>query len=209
MQNQNDLRVIKTKKLIKDVFYQLLDKNGLENITVSDIAHKAMINRTTFYLHYKDKYDLLSSLEDEALHHIQVATSSITMEYLHNYLDGDQPFPHIVEMLTYIQENATFFGLITRNDVDPSFLGKMADMVISLMGDSFLQKLELDEIFKKYYSHIVMSIFISTTGQWIKTGMKEPITEIALFITKLATTLLRTFTNIGRTNSCEEVINCE
>lgn len=60
-----DRRVRKTKQAIKNAFIQLLNKKDLEKITIQDITELADINRGTFYLHYEDKYILLSDIEDE------------------------------------------------------------------------------------------------------------------------------------------------
>ncbi|MFO5603258.1 TetR/AcrR family transcriptional regulator, partial [Klebsiella pneumoniae] len=53
---------------------QLLKERSLENITVQDIADKADINRGTFYLHYEDKYLLLTDMEDECIEQISKFT---------------------------------------------------------------------------------------------------------------------------------------
>lgn len=54
-----DIRVIKTKAAIKASFKELLKREPIEKITVSEICNNADINRVTFYTHYQDKYDLL------------------------------------------------------------------------------------------------------------------------------------------------------
>ena len=56
--NQSDLRVIRSKKLIKESFINLMEEIGYENITIKAIAKRAMINRKTFYNHY-DSIDAL------------------------------------------------------------------------------------------------------------------------------------------------------
>ena len=56
---------LEKQKAIKSAFIQLLTEKELEKITIQDITQRADINRGTFYLHYEDKYLLLSSLEDE------------------------------------------------------------------------------------------------------------------------------------------------
>lgn len=71
---KEDRRVRKTKSAIKHAFIQLLKERGLENITVQDIADKADINRGTFYLHYEDKYLLLTDMEDECIDQISKFT---------------------------------------------------------------------------------------------------------------------------------------
>ncbi|WP_373819403.1 TetR/AcrR family transcriptional regulator [Glaesserella sp.] len=65
MLNQDDIRVIKTAKNIKEAFFALLAQKEYEDITVQDILDKAQINRTTFYKHYPNKNALAKSLVDE------------------------------------------------------------------------------------------------------------------------------------------------
>lgn len=55
---KQDLRVIKTKKNIKEEFRKLLKNKPIEKITVTELAENALINKGTFYLHYTDIYDL-------------------------------------------------------------------------------------------------------------------------------------------------------
>ncbi len=56
-----------TKPLIRYAFITLLKEKSLEDITVHEIVEKALINRSTFYLHYKDKYDLYDAIVDDLL----------------------------------------------------------------------------------------------------------------------------------------------
>ena len=62
-----DLRVIKTKKNIKDAFIGLRKKHSIDEIKVNTLCEKAMVNKTTFYNHYQDIYQLSEELEAEAL----------------------------------------------------------------------------------------------------------------------------------------------
>lgn len=58
--NKNDLRVIKTKNSLYNALLELMKEKTFEEIKVSDICNKALINRSTFYAHFEDKYELLS-----------------------------------------------------------------------------------------------------------------------------------------------------
>ena len=60
-EKKKDLRVIKTYRVLYDALLELLEDNSFEEIKVSDICDKALINRSTFYSHFSDKYELLSS----------------------------------------------------------------------------------------------------------------------------------------------------
>jgi len=65
---KNDLRIIKTKKVLFNSLLSLMKEKNFEKIKISDICDEALINRSTFYAHYEDKYDLLIALfEDQRL----------------------------------------------------------------------------------------------------------------------------------------------
>ena len=57
-----DLRVLKTKKSIEDSLFYLLERKAFKDITVQNILDTALINRSTFYRYYKDKYDLIEQI---------------------------------------------------------------------------------------------------------------------------------------------------
>ncbi len=62
MINSNDPRVKRTKQLIQQTFFELMNEKGFDAVTIQDIANRATINRSTFYAHYTDKYALLEEL---------------------------------------------------------------------------------------------------------------------------------------------------
>lgn len=54
-----DIRITKTHKALAETMQELLEKKSFQKITVNDICQKAMVSRSTFYLHFEDKYQLL------------------------------------------------------------------------------------------------------------------------------------------------------
>lgn len=65
MKEKTDLRIIKTINGLYDALIFLLKEKTFEEIKVSDICKKALINRSTFYAHFQDKYELFASLIDD------------------------------------------------------------------------------------------------------------------------------------------------
>lgn len=61
MSDREDLRVRRTKKALADAFMQLLSQKPLDDITINELCDTAGIRRATFYKHYADKFDFLSS----------------------------------------------------------------------------------------------------------------------------------------------------
>lgn len=62
-----DLRIIKTKKVIREAFWTLREKNPLEKIKVRELCKIALINKSTFYNHYEDIFALSEEIENELL----------------------------------------------------------------------------------------------------------------------------------------------
>lgn len=64
---RTDLRVRRTHALLRKTLIDLIGEKGFDAVTVGDIAERAMINRSTFYRHYSDKYALVTSIFEEAV----------------------------------------------------------------------------------------------------------------------------------------------
>lgn len=62
--NEGDRRVQRTRHLLQDAFVELVLEKGYANVTIQDILDRANVGRSTFYMHYRDKEDLLASLFD-------------------------------------------------------------------------------------------------------------------------------------------------
>ena len=58
-----DRRVRKTKKAIHDVFCEMAKEKKLNEITIKELCARADINKSTFYLHYRDIYDLAGIIQ--------------------------------------------------------------------------------------------------------------------------------------------------
>jgi len=65
-----DLRVKKTLINIEKAFYTIRKRKSLEKITVKELSETAMINKATFYLHYKDIFDLSEKLQENLINQI-------------------------------------------------------------------------------------------------------------------------------------------
>ena len=100
-----DLRVKKTRTSIINAFIQLRSKKPLEKITVKELAELAMINKATFYLHYKDIYDLSDSLEEELIQNV-----------LNNITDADNFSEQLINGLIAQGELFTILLSDTRNN---------------------------------------------------------------------------------------------
>ena len=67
MSKNMDRRVRKTRAQLRQGLAELLKEKSLKEITVKELVEKVDINRSTFYLHYADIYDLSESIEKETV----------------------------------------------------------------------------------------------------------------------------------------------
>ena len=102
-----DLRVQRTKKILKDTFNKMIVTTDFEKITIKDLCNKAIINRRTFYLHYSSIEDLLEDF-----------ISDYTREYYDLIKDFDpiEDVDQLVRMyFTYSEEKGMMFERINTN----------------------------------------------------------------------------------------------
>lgn len=72
-----DRRVEKTKKIIDDACWELMQEKSFDEITVRDIASRAKINRATFYRYHVDKYDWMEKKIRELMSELTQISSDI------------------------------------------------------------------------------------------------------------------------------------
>lgn len=106
-----DRRTAKTKRSIKETFLTLLKSKSVGQITVAEITRKSDLGRGTFYLHYKDVFDLYDSIEselcDDLVRLFDEAYPSSDPKNLIKFIDG---------MTRYLDENRDIFMLLTRQN---------------------------------------------------------------------------------------------
>ena len=62
-----DLRIKKTYRALFNAFTELLEEYRFEDLTVAMLCDRAMIRRTTFYKHFRDKNDYFAFYVDELM----------------------------------------------------------------------------------------------------------------------------------------------
>ena len=62
-----DIRKQKTRQAIQNAFLQLRKEKNLEQISVTELSRLAQISKATFYLHYRDVFDLSEKLQNEVI----------------------------------------------------------------------------------------------------------------------------------------------
>jgi AcrR family transcriptional regulator len=113
-----DVRVQRTRKLLEQALFELTIEKRFAAITVRDIAKRAMVNRSTFYRHYLDKYDLLNQYLERL--QAQTAEAALLAEKASQTSPERVPAGLLV-LLGHVQENADFYRIMLGQNGDPVF----------------------------------------------------------------------------------------
>jgi len=122
-----DLRVIKTDRLIKDSLIELLNKKDFTKITIKDICDTALIGRSTFYHHYVDKYLLMETMINDLATQFQNLLDS-----RNDKLINDSLLIYLYKEL--FEERETFLTLLSVHDVE----NDLESRIQKILKNSFL-----------------------------------------------------------------------
>jgi AcrR family transcriptional regulator len=92
-----DRRVQRTRQLLRDALFALIIERGYEGIAIGDITERANLGRTTFYLHYQDKEELLKASVKVLLQELQLAVSPRAEETCSYLIQSTRIFQHVAQ----------------------------------------------------------------------------------------------------------------
>lgn len=111
-----DVRIRRSKKLLLEAMFDLMQTQPFDKISVCDICDKAMVHRATFYNHFKDKNDLLNYGLDELQERMYEAAVKDG--------DGDEREMYLKlasNMYDFMHKNRKEFLLILKNGSEKLF----------------------------------------------------------------------------------------
>lgn len=75
-----DVRIVRTRRRLQSALFDLAQERGIDQVSVSDIAERAGVNRTTFYQHYSDRETLLADAMDFITEEADVSLDDIDVD---------------------------------------------------------------------------------------------------------------------------------
>lgn len=170
-----DRRVRKTKTLLRECLTQLLKEKKIQDITVRELTEMADLNRGTFYLHYKDVFDLLEQTEEELL---------TAFHQLLNRLDATNesapPRQVFTEIFSMVQENGDLVEILLGENGDLNFLNHLKALIREkcLRDWTDLFQGEKPPAFEACCAFI-SSGSVGLVHHWLQTGMVQSPQELA------------------------------
>ena len=181
--NKNDLRSKKTEHAIKNSFFELMADIGFAKMTVSQIITKADINRSTFYAHYYDKFNLLECIENDLLNELyQISRNAPydidTTQSVNNLLPAD----YTLLIVNYIYKNGKLFTLLCSDKGDSSFINKFKRKVQEIWTEhSITDKFSIPT---NYVFSGFIGLITALIEEWVQNNFQESPKQFTEITTK-------------------------
>ena len=124
MEKREDRRVRRTKKLLTAALTQLMQEKQISEITVRELTELADMNRGTFYLYYKDIYDMLEKIQDEMFEKLDGIFELRADEEV-----TEQTKPILLDLFRFIEENQEMCRVLLSPNGDMSFLHRLNEVL--------------------------------------------------------------------------------
>ncbi len=176
MKNETlDRRVRKTRQQLQHCLAVLLKEKKIQEITVREITEMADLNRGTFYLHYKDVFDLLEKVELELLDELDSTLQKYQASDLHQKLSLI-----FTDLFVCVQENAEMVQILLGENGDLNFVNQVKERVREkCLKDWFELFNSQDSQLFDAFNAFVVSGCLGLVTYWLQNGMKESPKELA------------------------------
>ena len=174
--NKVDLRVQRTKKVLKDTFKDMFLIMNFEQITIKDLCERSMINRRTFYLHYNSIDDIKSEVLEEM--------SEVFLKYTDDYDHFANVDRIVKDYFEFTNANPLYKKL--NNNTDLNYLREQVSIrLVNKVTNHFDSIKHLDN-FKYDMTRVFLnSATVAMYRYWSLSGKKIPIDEAIKITTKL------------------------
>jgi AcrR family transcriptional regulator len=185
-----DERIAITEECIRTAFLEQMRDIGFRDITVSSLTARAGINRTTFYLHYADKYELLERIEDELLAKLRDIIITVIDNTALLRSPRKEMHKAAVRVFTFIQDHKPEFSILMGPKGDPGFDDKYGDTITSIV---FSDKMPFSMSFlpPDYLAAIISGAHVKVVHTWIKRDMQESPEQLAALVSRILPAIVK------------------
>jgi AcrR family transcriptional regulator len=186
MKGEDDRRIRKTKSALKQAFISLLSRKDIKEISVRELTELADVNRGTFYLHYRDMYDLFATMEGEVLAEFE--------KFIRTYQSHPPlQISLLLNLFQYIGDNMQVFRAILKTG-ETKFLDQLIEICRPPDGNEFqrIYKNWKPEHYHYNYDFISHGC-VAMMRRWLEQGMPETPEYMARMAEQMIITCVENF----------------
>lgn len=164
-----------TRANLTEAFWTLYLEKPIEKITVREITERAGYNRATFYLYYRDVYDLFAQLEEGVLAQVRALVDERLLAG--ETLDFSEHMGLIIDLAQ------RFDGYMPRLMTgDPSFGDRLKDIIAPLLDRFILPDQGLAEDERAIMREFYLSGLLAAITTWMATDPRMPIDRLIALV---------------------------
>ena len=188
--NRSESKFKNTAVRMQQALIDLLEEKEFNDISITDICEKAGVNRSTFYAHYENLYDLLKETQESAItEFFDSLNSDISSADLSKMTADELIFitpQYLVPYLTFIKKNRRLYEVYNNSNVFA--VGEMDKQLIeNIFVPIYAKNGVTDRRVVEYMSHYFISGVSAITMEWVKRGCEDDI----LFICEVISICVR------------------
>ncbi|MCG3418357.1 TetR/AcrR family transcriptional regulator [Oceanobacillus sp. M65] len=186
----------RTKEHLKQSLIELIKEKGFHAVSVKDIVDHASYNRSTFYVHYQDKFELTADLMDTMLDGLEesVGKPFVTGRTVSTKKLDTESF----SIVSYIYENRDFFELIKFDDTIPGLHTRFPQTILKIYQEKFtFETVNHIPVNMDYFTRYTAYGFYGLLINWIQQGFQETKEEFIYEVINLARTHMETIKYVG------------
>lgn len=173
-------RAWETKERIRDAFFELNAEKKIEKISVREITERAHVNRGTFYVYFRDVYDLLEQSQEAMIEDfIRSLKESISM--LITEPERFEVHPILMIMMKHMKYLKVFLG----ENGDPKFAYQIKDMAKKNLREVFVNENIAPHQNLDYVLEYITSAQLGLISYWLRNGMALDPAEMEQMVKEL------------------------
>lgn len=178
----DDRRVRKTKKALRTGMAALLSEKNITDISVRELTELVDLHRGTFYLHYRDIYDLYAQIQQEMVDDVNAILDKYPPEKM-----GKGNFPMIRALIEYCAENADMCKMMLGANGDRQFVSQLSEIIHrKCINDWMGLYKESETVSHELFGVYVVSGCIGVLRRWLENDMQQSPQELSLMLEKMA-----------------------
>lgn len=166
-----------TKANLRTAFWSLYKEKAIEKITIKEITDAAGYNRGTFYLYYKDVYDLFNKIEEELLEEIRIL--------IHDNLpqkEGLDFAGHMGLIVKLSQQYSAYMSVLLSDHGDPTFVTRLKELIWPLLNRYVLDTSALTTQEQSLLSEFYLSGLLAAITRWLEAPGDMTIDQFIRFV---------------------------
>lgn len=188
-QAQIDPRVKRTRQLLRTALIELIPEKGYNAITIQDITERATLNRATFYLHFRDKDDLLLNGFMEIWDELTSQSSLLGLK--ESALEVDSMRLSVLADFQHLADHAAFYRVMLGENGVAAFIHRMQDHICNTTVQRFLSALDnppVSTVPIELLLHFIATSYVGVMQWWLAQDMPYSPEEMASVLVTLYTT---------------------